>query len=293
MRIVVDEFDAYLRCGLLEHDLAHFSCRRCGHSRVVAFSCKRRGFCPSCLGRRMSDVAAHLVDELLPEVPARQWVCSLPWRLRYAMGYDKRLCSDVLAAFIGAVRRSLRWRAKRELGLRSVEDAQVGGLTFIQRADSSLRLNVHFHCLVLDGVYVREAEGGLRFHELRKPNAEELVEVARWTYEALARVMARHGRSLEGCDTGEDELSLEQPALASCYSASLSDRQLLGAAPGERTRKLVHPVRELSSADEGLAEVGGVNVHVGAEQSGPVTADAWSGCPVTWPDPRSLESASN
>jgi len=194
----------------------------------------------------------------------RQWVCSLPWRLRYAMGYDKRLCSDVLAAFMGAVRRSLRWRAKRELGLRSVEDAQVGAVTFIQRADSSLRLNVHFHSLVLDGVYVRDGEGGLRFHELGKPSTEEVVEVARWTYEALTRVMARHGRSLEDCDASVDELVLEQPALASCYGASLSDRQLLGTAPGERTRKLVHPVRELSSADEGLAEVGGVNVHVGA-----------------------------
>ncbi|KIG11948.1 hypothetical protein DB30_02249 [Enhygromyxa salina] len=32
--------------------------------------------------RRMADVAAHLVDEVFPEVPVRQWVCSLPWRLR-------------------------------------------------------------------------------------------------------------------------------------------------------------------------------------------------------------------
>ncbi|KIG14059.1 Transposon-like protein [Enhygromyxa salina] len=52
----------------------------------MAFSCKKRGFCPSCAGRRMADVAAHLVDEVFPEVPVRQWVCSLPWRLRYAMG---------------------------------------------------------------------------------------------------------------------------------------------------------------------------------------------------------------
>ena len=88
-------------------------------------------------------------DEVLPEVPLRQWVCSLPWRLRYAMGYDRKLCSDVLAAFVGALRRSLRWRAKRELGLRSLEDAQVGGVTVIQRADSSLRMNV-----------VREVLGG-------------------------------------------------------------------------------------------------------------------------------------
>jgi hypothetical protein len=88
---------------------------------IVAFL-QAPGFCPSCLGRRMSDVAAHLVDEVLPwmrlslsqlwQVPIRQWVCSLPWRLRYAMGYDRRLCADVLAVFIAALRRSLRHRAK-------------------------------------------------------------------------------------------------------------------------------------------------------------------------------------
>jgi hypothetical protein len=49
----------------------------------------------------MSDSAAHLVDEVLPKVPVRQWVCSLPWQLRYAMGYDAKLCSAVLAAFMG------------------------------------------------------------------------------------------------------------------------------------------------------------------------------------------------
>ena len=74
---IVEEFEAYLRCGLLEHGLAHFACRQCGESLAVAFSCKKRGFCPSCMGRRMADVAAHLVDEVFPEVPVRQWVCSL------------------------------------------------------------------------------------------------------------------------------------------------------------------------------------------------------------------------
>ena len=88
-----------------------------------AFSRKLRGFCPACLGRRMSDIAAHLVDEVLPEVSIRQWVCTLPWKLRYAMAYDKKLCADVLRAFLGSLQRSLRWRAKKQLGLRSVEDA--------------------------------------------------------------------------------------------------------------------------------------------------------------------------
>ena len=67
----------------------------------VAFSCKRRGFCPSCVRRRMADVAAHLVDEVLPEEPIGQWVCSLPWSLRDALAYDRRLCAiaDIIPTF--------------------------------------------------------------------------------------------------------------------------------------------------------------------------------------------------
>ncbi|WP_106389769.1 transposase zinc-binding domain-containing protein [Enhygromyxa salina] len=86
---VVDEFEAYLRCGILEHGLAHLACRRCGSSMVVGFSCKRRGFCPSCLGRRMSDIAAHLVDEVLPEVPVRQ-----SWQSRVRVHKQTQRTSD-------------------------------------------------------------------------------------------------------------------------------------------------------------------------------------------------------
>jgi len=211
----------------------------------------------------MSDIAAHLVDEVLPDVPVRQWVCSLPWRLRYAMGYDRRLCADVLAAFIAALRRSLRRRAKLELGLRSVDDAQVGAITFVQRADASLRLNVHFHTLALDGVYVRDDASVPRFHALCDPTPEQVADVARWTHERLVRVCARHGRSLDELDDASDELGLDQPALAACYGASVSDLQLLGAAAGQRTRKLVHPVCKVPAPGEALADVGGVNVHAG------------------------------
>jgi hypothetical protein len=45
---------------------------------------------------------------------------------------------------------------KRPLGLRRGSDAKPGAVTFIQRLDSGLRLNVHFHTLFLEGVYVRE-----------------------------------------------------------------------------------------------------------------------------------------
>ncbi len=56
-RFVTAEFEEYLRCGLLEHGCLRLACRDCGYSELVAFSCKRRGFCPSCLGRRMKDAS--------------------------------------------------------------------------------------------------------------------------------------------------------------------------------------------------------------------------------------------
>jgi hypothetical protein len=68
-RFVERELRAYLGCGILAHGFVRVRCDACGCERLVAFSCKGRGFCPSCGGRRMADTAAHLVDRVLPEVP--------------------------------------------------------------------------------------------------------------------------------------------------------------------------------------------------------------------------------
>jgi hypothetical protein len=67
------EFEDYLRCGRLEHGFLWVRCDTCHAEHLVAFSCKRRGFCPSCGARRMVESAALLVDEVFPEQPARQW----------------------------------------------------------------------------------------------------------------------------------------------------------------------------------------------------------------------------
>ena len=63
---VEQEFRAFLRCGWLAGGFARLRCTRCRTERLVAFSCKGRGFCPSCGGRRMVERAAHLVDHVLP-----------------------------------------------------------------------------------------------------------------------------------------------------------------------------------------------------------------------------------
>ena len=73
-QFVKDKFGAFLECGILANGFLRLRCTDCGHDKLVAFSCKRRGFCPSCGARRMVQTAAHLVDRAVPLVPVRQWV---------------------------------------------------------------------------------------------------------------------------------------------------------------------------------------------------------------------------
>jgi hypothetical protein len=68
------EFEAYLKCGRLEHGFLRVRCDKCRFERLVAFSCKKCGFCPSCGVRRMAETADLLTDEVFPDVPLRQWV---------------------------------------------------------------------------------------------------------------------------------------------------------------------------------------------------------------------------
>jgi len=79
---VREEFEAFLRCGVLEQGFLRVVCEQCHAERLLAFSCKRRGFCPSCVTRRMAESTRHLVDGVFGPRPVRQWVLSVPLPLR-------------------------------------------------------------------------------------------------------------------------------------------------------------------------------------------------------------------
>jgi len=81
------ELEAYLDCGLLCRGFARLLCQDCGERRLVAFSCKGRGFCPSCTGRRMNATAANLIERVLPpQSGLRQWGADLPVLVAAAPG---------------------------------------------------------------------------------------------------------------------------------------------------------------------------------------------------------------
>jgi hypothetical protein len=135
-RFVEREFRDFLTCGCLAAGFARFRCASCRKDRLVPFSCKGRGFCPSCGGRRMTYRAAHLVDHVFPRVPVRQWVLSLPPRLRYLLAFDHALCRAVVAIFVRAVLAWLRRRAQRA----GVAGGRGGGVAIVQRFGAALNL---------------------------------------------------------------------------------------------------------------------------------------------------------
>ena len=151
---VQQEFDAYLKCGRMEAGFLRVRCEQCHAEKLVAFSCKRRGFCPSCGARRMAETAALLADEVLPERPLRQWVLSLPHALRFLLATDPAALTLVLGEAYRAISRHLLHKA----GLARSGGA-TGAVTLVQRFGLALNLNVHFHMLFLDGVYVRAGSG--------------------------------------------------------------------------------------------------------------------------------------
>jgi len=122
---------------MFEHGFARLRCDSCAFERLVPFSCKGRGFCPSCGGRRMTERAAHLVDEVLPRVPVRQWVLTVPYRLRYRMAWDHGLSRAVLGVY-ARVLLDVYARGARQRGIR---DGRTGTVTVIQRSGSGLNLN--------------------------------------------------------------------------------------------------------------------------------------------------------
>ncbi len=148
------ELEGYLDCGLLCRGFARLRCEGCAESRLVAFSCKGRGFCPSCLGRRMCATAANLIEDVLPEVALRQWVLTFSHAWRCRLAHDGALLSALTRVFVESVQRFYAERA-------GSKPAKTGAVTVVQRTSSDLRLKPHLHVVFLDGAY-HEHEGERR-----------------------------------------------------------------------------------------------------------------------------------
>jgi len=209
----------------------------------------------------MVDTAAHLVDRVFPDAPVRQWVLSLPFALRYRLAYDARLVTDVLRIFVQVVFGSLRRRAGFGGADRTI---RCGAVTFVQRFGDALNLNVHFHTLVLDGVYAEDGQGRIRFHRAPPPSDAEMARVAGRIHCRVARLMERRGLGPQADPEEADALLRDQPLLAELYGASVTGRVAVGPRAGRRLAKLSDEVdAEDLAALSGpcCAAIAGFSVH--------------------------------
>ena len=244
-RFVERELRAYLACGVLAHGFLRLHCDACGRDRLLAFSCKGRAVCPSCGGRRMAGTAAHLVDRVIPEVPVRQWVLTLPYPLRYRCAWDARLTSEVLRAFLRALFADQRRRARLHHGVRS---GSCGAVTAIQRFGSALNLAPHFYTLLLDGIYPGPAHTPGAFLPLPPPETEDVARVMTGTARRIMRLLEKRGLERE-----DDPLVGDDPLLATLIAASIRSRIATGPHAGEPWRRLGDRVEPLEAEEESEA----------------------------------------
>ena len=262
-KYVQNEFEEYLKCGILSHGFLRVRCECCHHERHVAFSCKCRGFCPSCCAKRMTDSAALLVDTVLPPQPMRQWVLSVPYPLRLLFASQPL----VMGAALRIVNRTIESYLIKKVGYTRTT-ARTGAVTLIQRFGSSLNLNVHFHMIFLDGFFVDDEgdKNGQSFKPVTPHQVSEIVELAHKISVRLARYLERSGL-IEG-DAESQYLAddaLNAGEMNDYQGYSVNYRISVGPQKGKK----VFSLQTLPAMQEGvesgtlLGNVAGFSLHAG------------------------------
>src|SRR5438067_1404724 len=122
---------------------------------------------------------------------------------------------------------------------RGAEGAQGGAVTVIQRFGGGLNLNIHFHTLVLDGIFGETEMGSLEFHPAEPPTDADVARLLATVRRRVQRLLARRG--LDGGDASEappDPFTEEAPALAGISSASVQGHVALGPRAGARVLQI-------------------------------------------------------
>ena len=200
----------------------------------------------------MTERAAHLVDAVLPWVPVRQWVLTMPYRLRYQMAWNHGLSRAVLRVYT----RVLLDVYARGARARGIAGGRTGMVTALQRAGGALNTNLHFHTLVLDGVFTEAPGGALAFHPAPGPSDAEVAAALATIRHRVQRLLVRHGLEPADDATGPaDRLAEESPVLAGIVGASVQGRVALGSRAGARVRRL-GDARDTPSRDVARAAAG-------------------------------------
>jgi len=209
----------------------------------------------------MVESAALLVDEVLPARPIRQWVLTVPFPLRFLFAAYPELMGKVL----GIVTRTISTHLARQAGF-TRRKAPTGAVTLIQRFGSALNLNIHFHMLFLDGVYVQDESGHYNFRHTPPPTVEQLHDLLQVISQRVARFLERRGILERDEDNSYLTLDgLEDNPLRDIHGYSVTYRVAIGPQTGRKVFCLqtIPPQPELPPDNSRVAKLNGFSLHAG------------------------------
>ncbi|MBI5884319.1 MAG: transposase [Elusimicrobia bacterium] len=234
-------FRRFLECGIHRFGTVRYRCPDCGEDLFVPFSCKRRGLCPSCDSKRAELTVAHSSDNLLPDVPYRQWVLVVPKVLRWHLNQRPDLVNEVTRILADTLEKHLKTQ---------VPGSMPGQEHFIQRFGSDLNLHIHIHAVVSDGLFEESRNilglPVLSFHQAPVPTDEDIAGLT----EKLRRRIIKRFVSLHALTQEKADMMLSWDwsgfSLHAKTSIQAQDRKGLEnllrycARPGLRTKRLTY-----------------------------------------------------
>lgn len=159
----------FLDCGDVRHGFARLRCGECRSEFLLAFSCKRRYFCPSCHQKRVVLFAERVEQEVLEKVPIRQYVVTIPKMLRVFFKHDRKLLGLLSQCFYQTLKQFLK---EASPGTQAVPGMILSMQTY---GDDLVRFHPHLHCLAADGLFL---PGG-SFLPVPAPDPELLMQAFR------------------------------------------------------------------------------------------------------------------
>jgi len=209
--IIKEVVERYLDCGNPRCGFARIRCPDCGQERFLMFSCRTRGFCPSCHARRLEQWGEWMRETLLLDVPHRQVVFTIPKMLRIFFKYKRRLLGDLCRCALHSLTRYFEVLAGSEL--------MPGLIAAIQTFGNRMNPHPHLHFLVTEGgvdkaglfhkiprlddsrlaeLFAREVLGFLVHKKLLSPEwAERLLSWRHTGFSVHSRVRAKTMREAE------------------------------------------------------------------------------------------------
>jgi len=145
------------------------------------------------------------------------------------------------------------------------DEGHGGAVTLIQRFGSAANLNIHLHCLVLDGVYCCGADGSPTFVEAGAPSDDELHALLQTVITRLMKMLTRRGVLIEEMGQtclAEPDDGEEARTLRPLQAAAITYRIAFGPRAGQKMLTLRGAMpREAAARQPLCADIDGFSLH--------------------------------